>query len=148
MTAAEIDDFLAAERTCRVATVKADGAPHCAPLWFVWDGRSLWLNSLVRSQRWADLERDPRVSAVVDAGHDFTELRGVELSGRVEIVGDVPRGGQPDSRLAVPERLFADKYTGGGEFVADGRHGWLRVVVEKTASWDFRKTPGLASART
>jgi hypothetical protein len=48
MTAAEVDEFLADERTCRVATAGKDGRPHVVPLWFVWDGTALWLSSVVR----------------------------------------------------------------------------------------------------
>lgn len=139
MTAEEVDAFLNEERTCRVPTVDSDGAPHVAPLWFVWDGQGLWLNSLVRSQRWTDVQRDSRASVVVDAGTGFADLRGVELRGRVEIVGEVPRGNAPHPELEAPERLFASKYTGRDEFFADGRHAWLRVEVVQLVSWDFRK---------
>ena len=136
----EVDAFLAEERTCRVGTVDAEGTPHVSPLWFVWDGTALWLNSIVRSQRWVNLTRDARLSIVVDAGHDFMELRGVELIGRAEVVGQAPRSeaagaGDP---AAVAEQLFGDKYAG-GTFFPDGRHAWLRVVPEKVVSWDFRK---------
>jgi nitroimidazol reductase NimA-like FMN-containing flavoprotein (pyridoxamine 5'-phosphate oxidase superfamily) len=34
MTPGELDDFLSTQRTCRVATVSADGAPHVSTLWF------------------------------------------------------------------------------------------------------------------
>ena len=138
MTPDERDEFLRTERTCRVASVGADGAPHATPLWFAWDGEALWLTSIVRSQRWADLQRDGRVAVVVDAGRDFAELRGVELRGLAEAVGEVPRTGEPVPELEVPERLFADKYAG-GRVVHDGRHGWLRVTPDKIVSWDFRK---------
>jgi hypothetical protein len=144
MTAAEVDEFLAAERTCRVATVGRDGRPHVAPLWFVWDGTSLWLSSVVRSQRWTDVMRDPRVAVVVDAGVEYAELRGVELSGSVVPVGEIPRTGTPDPVLAEPERLFAGKYTGGVQAQADGRHAWLRLTPEKLVSWDFRKLATLS----
>lgn len=144
MTAAEVDEFLAAERTCRVATVGRDGRPHVAPLWFVWDGKSLWLSSVVRSQRWTDVMRDPRVAVVVDAGVEYAELRGVELSGSVVPVGEIPRTGMPDPVLAEPERLFAGKYTGGVQAQADGRHAWLRLTPEKLVSWDFRKLATLS----
>jgi PPOX class probable F420-dependent enzyme len=143
MTRPEVDDFLGSERTCRVATVGEDGRPHVVPLWFVWEGGHLWLYSIVRSQRWTDLDRDPRVAVVVDAGTRFHELRGVEISGRAEVVGDAPRGSRPDPRLARPELLFARKYVGGDTFTADGRHAWLRITPEKLASWDFRKNPAL-----
>lgn len=142
MTPEEVDGFLAEERTCRVATVGAEGQPHVAPLWFVWDGASLWLHSLVRSQRWVDVARDPRVAVVVDAGTGYGELRGVELTGRAEVVGEVPRGAEPDPAVCEPERLFGEKYIGGA-FATDGRHGWLRITPEKVTSWDFRKNPAL-----
>lgn len=138
MDDAERDEFLAAERTCRVATVGDDGAPHVTPLWFAWDGTSLWLTSIVRSQRWTDLQRDGRVSIVVDAGDDYMELRGVEIQGSAVPVGEVPRTGEPNPSLETPERLFGDKYSGGQMF-HDGRHGWLRVDPDKIVSWDFRK---------
>ena len=142
MTPAEVDAFLSAGRTCRVATTGADGRPHVVPLWFVWDGTSLWLYSIVRSQRWADLDRDPRVAVVVDTGETYDQLRGVEIAGTAEPVGPVPRAGGPVPETAGPERLFARKYAGIDEFVPDGRHGWLRIRPDKVVSWDFRKIPG------
>jgi hypothetical protein len=138
MTSDELDAFLGEQWMCRLGSIGADGGPHVSPLWFVWDASSLWLHSVVKSQRWTNLMRDPRVSIAVDAGDDYFELRGVELLGRVEVVGEVPRGDAPDPELATPERLWGDKYTG-GTFVSDGKHAWLRLVPDKIVSWDFRK---------
>lgn len=139
MTEGERDAFLRSQPLCRVATVGPSGRPHTSALWFVWDGTALWLNSLTRSQRWTDLERDPRISVIVDdGGADFLRLRGIELQGSAEVVGEAPRKGAPLDELTVPERLFGEKYMG-GEFRYDGRHGWLRVRPEKIASWDFGK---------
>jgi PPOX class probable F420-dependent enzyme len=138
MSDQERDALLEAERTCRVATLGGDGSPHVTPLWFVWDGTSLWLTSIVQSQRWADLDRDHRVSVVVDAGTEFFELRGVEIRGVAEVVGEVPRTGEPEPRLKTPERLFADKYAG-GTVHHDGRHAWLRITPEKIVTWDLSK---------
>jgi len=143
MTDDEVNEFLATERTCRVATIGPDG-PHATPLWFGWDGTHLWLYSIVKSQRWTDLMRDPRVGIVIDAGVDYLELRGVEITGSVEVIGDVPRTAGPASELAAIERVFADKYMGGAnEMFHDGRHAWLRVTPSKLASWDFRKLADL-----
>jgi general stress protein 26 len=138
MTKDELDAFLAEERMCRLGSVDGDGAPHVSPLWFVWDGSALWLHSVVKSQRWINLMRDPRVSVAVDGGVGYGELRGVELLGRVEVVGDVPRGDESNADTAQPEELWAGKYTGGA-FRSDGKHAWLRLEPEKIVSWDFRK---------
>ncbi|PXW26683.1 UNVERIFIED_CONTAM: pyridoxamine 5'-phosphate oxidase [Williamsia faeni] len=138
MTPAERDEFLAAQRTCRVATTGVDGAPHLSALWFVWDGDVLWLNSIVKSQRGTDVSRDARVSVLIDAGEGFTDLAGVEIRGRAEWVGEVPRTGEPNDELVAPETAFGNKYAG-GRFGYDGRHAWLKVVPEKIVSWDFSK---------
>jgi PPOX class probable F420-dependent enzyme len=138
MTDEERDAFLSSERTCRVGTVGGDGAPHVTPLWFAWDGASLWLTSIVNSQRWADIQRDGRISVVVDAGTDYTELRGVEIRGTAHATGEAPRVGRPVQELERAEQLFGEKYSG-GQMHHDGRHAWLRVEPEKITSWDFRK---------
>src|SRR6201992_2106018 len=139
MDQAELDQFLAGERTCRGATASPQGA-HLTPLGYVWDGTTLWLTSLVRSQRWTDLERDPRVAVLVDAGEDYGELRGAELRGTAEVVGAVPWAGARDPEHAEPERLMARKYHGADAMKnPDGRHAWLRLVPDKITSWDFRK---------
>ncbi|WP_333776106.1 pyridoxamine 5'-phosphate oxidase family protein [Streptomyces sp. IBSBF 3136] len=139
MTPGELDEFLTTQRTCRVATVSADGAPHVSALWFAWDGSSLWLYSVVRSRRWAQLSRDRRVAVVVDSGEEYDALRGVELSGRVEFVGEVPRTGELCAELDTAETLFARKNFGLDEMPHDGRHAWARLTPEKIVSWDFRK---------
>ncbi|MFD3419729.1 pyridoxamine 5'-phosphate oxidase family protein [Streptomyces decoyicus] len=142
MTQGELDAFLPAQRTCRVATVGGDGAPHVGALWFVWDGTALWLYSITRSKRWAQLRKDPRIAVVVDDGHAYDELRGAELTGRADFVGEAPRSGEPCPALDAPERLFAEKYFGMSRMPHDGRHAWLRLTPESVASWDFRKIPG------
>ena len=142
MTSEEIDAFLAGERTCRVATIGPDG-PHATPLWFGWDGTHVWLYSIVSSQRWTDLSRDPRIGVVVDAGVEYLELCGVEITGTVEFIGTAPRTGEPDDALTAIEAVFARKYMGGEQMFHDGRHGWMRVAPSKIASWDFRKLANL-----
>ena len=150
MSTEEMDAFLGRERTCRLATVGA-GGPHVSPVWFVWAGGALWVYSLTRSQRWADVQRDPSVAAVIDGGHHYDELHGVEIEGEAAVVGPVPRiprTGDADPQvpeLAEPERLMARKYFKSDQMIYDGRHAWLRIAPRKITSWDFRKLATLPS---
>jgi pyridoxamine 5'-phosphate oxidase-like protein len=145
MTPDEVDEFLTAERVCRLASIGSDGTPHVSPLWYVWHDQALWIYSIVRSQRWADITDRPTVSAVIDAGGAFGELRGVELIGNAEVVGEVPRVGQPCPELEDPERLLARKYNGQDTLIPDERHGWLRIRPTKVVSWDHRKSQRLSA---
>jgi hypothetical protein len=85
------------------------------------------------------VSRDPRVAVVIDDGHHYHELHGVEIEGQATVVGPVPRTGDEDSpELVEPERLMSAKYFG-AEMTHDGRHAWLRITPQKIVSWDFRK---------
>ena len=142
-TEPERDAFLAEMRVCRLGSVNVDGSPHVTPIWYAWDGEAMWFYSIIKSQRWTNVTRDPRVSAVVDAGEaEYFQLRGVEMIGEVEQLGEQPRVGEPNRELEVPERLFGERYLGGAMTGYDGRHAWLRLRPAKIVSWDFRKLTG------
>ncbi|WP_245630545.1 pyridoxamine 5'-phosphate oxidase family protein [Granulicoccus phenolivorans] len=141
MTPEELDTFLAQAWTCRLATVGTNGQPHVSPVWFLWHEGAIWISSVTRSQRWRDIERNPRVSLTVDEGQAYGELRGVTIEGRAAAVGDVPRVGAEVPELEAPERLTNQKYRAGEEFEPDGYHAWLKVTPDKISSWDFRKLP-------
>ena len=101
------------------------------------------MTSIVRSQRWTDIQRDSRISVLIDAGIDYRELRGAELIGRAQSVGEVPRTGESHPELEKLEPLFAQKYYDRDEMNHDQRHAWLRLNPHKIVSWDFRKLAAL-----
>jgi uncharacterized pyridoxamine 5'-phosphate oxidase family protein len=139
MTPEEVDVFLAESKTCRVATVDGQGRPHVSPVWFVWQDSAVWFYSMVRSKRYAQLTRNPAVSAVVDAGEEYSQLRGIELAGEIEFVGEVPRTGEDVPGLDLVEKAFTSNYKGGGVMQYDRRHAWLKLTPGTIVSWDFRK---------
>lgn len=67
MSDTEVRAFLEhGTRTLNVATVRADGRPHVAPVWFVFDGDDIVFNTGVSSVKGINLRCDPRVSLVAD----------------------------------------------------------------------------------
>ncbi|MEO7908491.1 MAG: PPOX class F420-dependent oxidoreductase [Roseiflexaceae bacterium] len=53
-------------RTAKLATVRADGRPHVAPIWFDLDGDALVFTTWHTTVKAANLRRDPRVSLCID----------------------------------------------------------------------------------
>ncbi|MFJ6904507.1 PPOX class F420-dependent oxidoreductase [Streptomyces griseoluteus] len=53
-------------RTGKLATVRADGSPHIAPIWFLLDGDELVFNTGGETVKGRNLARDPRVALCVD----------------------------------------------------------------------------------
>ena len=67
MTADEYRAFLLERpRTAKLATVRADGRPHIAPIWYDLDGDALIFNTGDTTVKAANMRRDPRVSLCID----------------------------------------------------------------------------------
>jgi PPOX class probable F420-dependent enzyme len=58
--------LLARPRTAKLASVRADGRPHVAPIWFDLDGDTLIFTTWHTTVKAANIRRDPRVSLCVD----------------------------------------------------------------------------------
>ncbi|MEV7288570.1 PPOX class F420-dependent oxidoreductase [Streptomyces sp. NPDC093252] len=74
-------------RTGKLATVRADGSPHVAPIWFVLDGNDLVFNTGKGSVKGRNLLRDGRISLCVD--DDRPPFDFVILHGRARISEDL-----------------------------------------------------------
>ncbi|MEZ5115546.1 MAG: TIGR03618 family F420-dependent PPOX class oxidoreductase [Candidatus Nanopelagicales bacterium] len=150
MTEDEVRGFLAAGRTLVLVTIGPDGVPDPVPMWFVLDDDGdVWMRTYAASQKVVNLRRDPRVAVLVETGDRYVELRGVQVTGRIELVDDVDRicavfadlmvkyeGVDPAHRAAVMEGYRAKA----------AKQVALRLVPERVVSWDHRKQAAVRAA--
>ncbi len=74
-------------RTGKLATVRPDGRPHVAPIWFVLDDDDIVFNTWHTSVKAGNLAADSRASMVVDL--EEPPYAYVMVEGSVEITDDV-----------------------------------------------------------
>ncbi|MFF1303224.1 PPOX class F420-dependent oxidoreductase [Streptomyces sp. NPDC058307] len=74
-------------RTGKLSTVRADGSPHVAPIWFVLDGDDLVFNTGKETVKGRNLVRDGRVALCVD--DDRPPFSYVVLQGRARLSEDL-----------------------------------------------------------
>ncbi len=74
-------------RTGKLSTVRADGSPHIAPIWFLLDGDDLVFNTGKDTVKGRNLARDGRVALCVD--DDEPPFAFVVLQGRAELSEDL-----------------------------------------------------------
>ncbi len=142
MTDAERDEFLAGRHTMNIASMGADGRIHLVAMWYGFvDGvPAFWTYG--RSQKVVNLERDPRVTGLVETGETYDQLRGVELVGTARIVRDGPI-------LQTAGESVWERYTGPVDAAArdalavvGAKRVAVLIDVEKYVTWDHTKLAG------
>ena len=89
MTDAEICDFLRTQKTIILSSIGPDGVPHPMPMWFAADDDlTVSMATFRGTQKIVNLQRDPRVSLLVESGHEYSELKGVVIYGTAELGED------------------------------------------------------------
>lgn len=147
MTDAEARRFVSAARTLILCSIGPGGVPHPMPMWFgVEDDGAIVMTTFTKSQKVRNLERDPRVSLLVEDGEEYAKLRGIVMYGEAQIV----RG--PDEVLACLERITVRNADTPGAS-ADAMRATLRRTAAKrvalrvrpgrVVSWDHSKLGGV-----
>jgi len=145
MTDDEVAQFLERSRTATMATLGPNGIPHLVAMWFgVIDGR-IYFETKLKSQKLANLRRDPRLVCMLEAGDSYDELRGVSIEGTATIIDDVTSDEYWAAAISVYQR-YMGTYTEADRPAVDFRmnkRAVVRLNPERTRTWDHRKL-GLA----
>ncbi|HJZ49074.1 MAG TPA: PPOX class F420-dependent oxidoreductase [Roseiflexaceae bacterium] len=99
-------------RTAKLATVRADGRPHVAPVWFALDGNVVVFTTWHTTVKAANLRRDPRVCLCID--DDTPPFAFVIVEGTAAISEDA-------AELRRWATSIAGRYMGGEQAEAYGQ---------------------------
>jgi PPOX class probable F420-dependent enzyme len=126
---AQIDDFLDGRHTVVVATIRESGRPQLTTTWYRWDGDALWISTNRDRAKYKNLERDRRVTVLVD---DPPAETSVVIYGQAEFVAvdeDAYEGA-----LAIVRR-YVDDPVGYLAARAGEPRVLIRVRPERMVSW-------------
>ena len=143
MTQAEAEEFLASGRKVQLATNGPDGVPHLVTMYYVLTDGLITFWTYRKSQKALNLQRDPRISCLVEEGGEYFDLRGVLVQGtatRIEdeaaiaeigrritaVIGGAMAGAEPGALTAYVEHA------------ARKRFGYV-VEHIRIISWDHTK---------
>ena len=108
-------------RTAKLATVRADGRPHIAPIWYIVDGSTagpdspigdIVFNTGVATVKGSNLSRDPRVALCID--DDTPPFTFAIVEGTVTVTED-------PEQLVHWATAIAGRYMGADQAEAYGR---------------------------
>jgi PPOX class probable F420-dependent enzyme len=143
MTDAEQRAFIESQKTVQVATINRDGTPHLVPLWFAVVDGDIVLETFTKSQKVKNLERDPRITLLLESGEEYEQLRGLSIYGEAQLVRDPER--VHELHMAVLRRNTEidedtlDKVTRS----MAAKKTAIVIKAKRSISWDHSKLGGI-----
>ncbi|MGH9274155.1 MAG: pyridoxamine 5'-phosphate oxidase family protein [Acidimicrobiales bacterium] len=138
----EIEAFLDGRHTMNVASFNHDGSIHLVAMWYAMlDGDAVFW-TFGKSQKILNLQRDPRITLLVESGDEYAELIGVEIVGQATVLTE------QDDIMTIGEAVYAryfgevtDEVRPFVELTGAKRFG-VRVKADRVVSWDHKKLEG------
>src|SRR5215831_6198407 len=129
--------FLRAHRKAALATMDKDGFPHVVAMnFFVKDG-AFYMTSYGKAQKVLNIRRNPKVALMVEAGDKYSELQGVMVRGRCEIIDGAEAVRATFAAMAEARGATAERPRGSADSAP--KRVVLKITPEKITSWDHRK---------
>lgn len=132
----KVDLPLKALRSIWISTTRPDGRPHAAPVWFIWDGTSIFFITDRQMQKAKNLTHQPWIVVHAGDGDDV-----VILEGAVEIVTDQQELERVD---AAYQEKYVDPHSGARDTIFHEHCDLYRVNVKHVMAWEY----GTISTRT
>lgn len=88
LTAAEQETFLQDGWTIQIASNGPKGFPHLVAMWYVVIDGMVHFTTFGKSQKVLNLRRDAKITAMLESGKAYSELRGLVIEGNAELLED------------------------------------------------------------
>jgi nitroimidazol reductase NimA-like FMN-containing flavoprotein (pyridoxamine 5'-phosphate oxidase superfamily) len=137
LTRREIDAILARPLIARLATVGGD-QPHVAPVWFWWDGTSLFMETDSSFRKARNLVANPRCAVTIDDTLGGLRFWGIVMQGPASLIAE-PR----EQIIEIVERIYR-KYLGPEgiqapapqRMIHEGDHRIIKLTPGKIVTWN------------
>ncbi|MFN8506538.1 MAG: pyridoxamine 5'-phosphate oxidase family protein [Dehalococcoidia bacterium] len=130
--------------TLQVASIGPKGYPHLVAMWYVVVDGKLHFTTFGKSQKILNLQRNPKITCMLETGTAYNQLKGVVIEGDAEIITD-------NLETAKIMALVGQKYSGAPRSDAPPSEAQMktaskRVIVKVNPvdiySWDHTKLGG------
>lgn len=143
MTDEEIDAFLHGPRVVNIATYNHDGTIHLVAMWYGFVNGNVAFETFSKSQKVLNLQRDDRITCLVEAGESYDQLQGVEIVGRAKLTDDWE--GVLELATQIATRYYGVTNPDDAKAIAEAvakKRTLIEIVPDKIVSWDHTKLGG------
>lgn len=136
MTQEEVHAFLDSRPGwISLTTISKSGFPHTVPIGYFRMGDEVYIGCRAGTQKLKNIERNPKVSVMLESGGTMQDIRGVCIQGEADVILD------PAEQLPLLRHSMAIRGTPEDRLPTEARPGaaYIRIRPKKVISWDYAK---------
>lgn len=140
LTPSEIDEYLSQPLIARIASVRRNGNPHIAPIWFLWDGKTITMETSPRFIKVENFRHNSYCAISIDSTEGGLRFKAVILEGNVQLLED-----DQELNRSIARQIYI-KYLGKEGILAPTPHSMINsphVIIQCTPSkiitWDWTR---------
>ena len=116
-----------------LSTIGSNGYPHSVPIGYFRLGEDIYLGCRAGTQKVKNIERNPKVSLVLESGSSRRDIKGVLIQGHATVYTD------PDHVLRLSREAARLRGLPDDQLPQESRPGaaYIRVEPRRVISWDY-----------
>ena len=114
-----------------LSTMGKDGYPHSVPVSYIRLGDEIYVGSRSKTQRATNVERNHRVSALVETGRTLQDIKGLMIQGEADVVTE------PEKVLPLMREMAKQRGTSEERLPTkpEPSAAFIRVKPQRFISW-------------
>ena len=110
-----------------------DGFPHTVPIGYFVSGDSIFIGCLDSTQKVKNVERNQKISLMLESGETMSDIKGVLIKANAEIIRD------DDERVAISQLAAKQRGVDEANLPQTARPGsvYIKASPVNIVSWDY-----------
>ena len=123
----------------RIATANPEtGQPHVVPLWYLWDGASIWISGFRSTRKFRELLTNPRCALLVEpADPKASKIQAVLFEGEAEVIAS-PRQMVEEMSTRIYLRYLGEEGVKAADpqsWIHDAENLVVRLTPQRVYTW-------------
>jgi nitroimidazol reductase NimA-like FMN-containing flavoprotein (pyridoxamine 5'-phosphate oxidase superfamily) len=123
----------------RIATANLQtGQPHVVPLWYLWDGASIWISGFRSTRKFRELLDNPRCAVLVEpADSKASKIQAVLFEGEAEVISS-PRQLVEEMSTRIYLRYLGEEGVKAADpqsWIHDAENLVVRLTPQRVFTW-------------
>lgn len=133
------EELLAQPVLARLATANMEtGQPHVVPLWFLWDGASIWISGFNSTRKFRELAVNPKCAILIEpADPKASKIQAILFEGMADVISS-PREMVEEMSTRIYLRYLGEEGVKGADpqsWIYDCQNLVVRLTPQQVYIW-------------